>query len=158
MPGSNPDEFFAELTMWYWGYRGELSMEGPKPEDGREGFKQYDPDAFALMDDFYYGRMPVARLDLAVLQPLGPEKESELRSDKSGERTTIRFLNRENRPLEVFWLDADGKRTDSTKLPPYGKLTKTTQAGHAWLVADEQGKAVAVFVAEAKRGVAEVGQ
>jgi hypothetical protein len=155
--GTNPDEYFAELTMWYWGTRGELSMEGPKPEDGREGLKQYDPEAFALMDDFYSGRMAVPKLDYADLPPLAPEKETQMRSDKSGERTSIRFVNKGNQPLQVFWLNAEGKREASGKLPPYGKLWKRTQVGHVWLVADEGGKGLAIFVADAKRGVAAAG-
>ena len=55
--GSNPDEFFAELTMWYFGTHGDLHMTCPKPENGPEGFKKYDPEAYALFDDFYQGRM-----------------------------------------------------------------------------------------------------
>ncbi len=58
--GSNPDEYFAELTMWYFGTHGDLTMEGPKPENGTEGLKKYDPEAFTLFDDFYQGRIPVA--------------------------------------------------------------------------------------------------
>jgi hypothetical protein len=57
--GSNPDEYFAELTMWYFGTHGDMHMEGPKPQDGPEGLKKYDPEAFKLFDDFYQGRMPV---------------------------------------------------------------------------------------------------
>ena len=57
--GSNPDEFFAELTMWYFGTHGDLGMTGPKPENGREGFKKYDPEALALMDDFYRGSIDI---------------------------------------------------------------------------------------------------
>ena len=56
--GSNPDEFFAELSMWYFGMHGELRMSGPKPADGPEGLKKYDPEAFALMDGYYRGRLP----------------------------------------------------------------------------------------------------
>ena len=156
--GSNPDEYFAELTMWYWGYRGEMSMAGPKPEDGRDGLKQYDPEAFALMDDFYSGRINVPKIEYVDLQPLGPEKESTTKSDKSGERTSIRFVNHGNKPLEIFWLDAEGQRKSSGKLPPYGSLSKRTQAGHAWIVADEQGKCVAIYIADSKRGVAEISQ
>ena len=59
--GTNPDEFFAELSMWYFGTHGDLKMEGPKPADGPEGLKRYDPEAFALLDDFYQGRIPVER-------------------------------------------------------------------------------------------------
>lgn len=56
---SNPDEFFAELTMWYFGTHGDLHMRGPKPADGPAGLKQYDPDAYALLDDFYRGRITI---------------------------------------------------------------------------------------------------
>jgi len=60
---SNPNEFFSELTMWYWGTRGDLNMQGPKPENGPEGLKKYDPEAYALMDDFYSGRIPIPKLE-----------------------------------------------------------------------------------------------
>jgi alpha-glucosidase len=56
---SNPDEFFAELTMWYFGTHGDMNMNEPKPENGSAGLKKYDPEAFALFDDFYKGRLPV---------------------------------------------------------------------------------------------------
>ncbi|HEU5070802.1 MAG TPA: hypothetical protein VFV96_10385 [Verrucomicrobiae bacterium] len=55
--GSNLDEFFAELTMWYFGTHGDLGMNGPKPANGRAGLKAYDPEAFKLLDDFYSGRL-----------------------------------------------------------------------------------------------------
>lgn len=57
--GSNPDEYFAELTMWYFGTHGDMNMTGPKPENGTEGLKKYDPEAFKLFDAFYQGRIPV---------------------------------------------------------------------------------------------------
>jgi len=61
--GSNPDEFFAELTMWYFGTHGDLHMTGDKPENGPEGLKKYDPEAFALLDEFYSGRIKVPLMD-----------------------------------------------------------------------------------------------
>jgi hypothetical protein len=57
------DEFFAELTMWYFGTHGDLSMTGPKPANGREGLKRYDPEAFALIDDFYSGRIEIGKIE-----------------------------------------------------------------------------------------------
>jgi len=59
---SNPDEFFAELTMWYFGTHGDEKMTGEKPGDGPEGLKKYDPEAYALFDDFYSGRIPIAAM------------------------------------------------------------------------------------------------
>ena len=43
--------------MWYFGTHGDLHMTGAKPENGPEGLKKYDPEAFALFDQFYSGRM-----------------------------------------------------------------------------------------------------
>jgi hypothetical protein len=57
--GSNPDEYFAELTMWYFGTHGDMTMTGPKPENGTEGLKKYDPEAFQLFDKFYKGKLAV---------------------------------------------------------------------------------------------------
>lgn len=59
--GSNPDEFFAELTMWYFGTHGDLGMTGSKPENGREGLRKYDTEAFAVFDDFYNGKIQIGR-------------------------------------------------------------------------------------------------
>jgi alpha-glucosidase len=57
---SNADEFFAELTMWYFGTHGDMNMNEPKPRTGPEGLKEYDPESYALFDDFYKGRLRVA--------------------------------------------------------------------------------------------------
>ena len=67
---SNPDEFFAELTMWYFGTHGDMNMREPKPQNGPEGLKAYDPEAYALFDDFYQGRLGSAHL------PADPEEGS----------------------------------------------------------------------------------
>ena len=58
---SNDDEFFAELAMWYFGTHGDLHMTGPKPANGPAGLKAYDPDAYALWDEFFSGRIKIAR-------------------------------------------------------------------------------------------------
>jgi hypothetical protein len=47
------------LTMWYFGTHGDMNMTGQKPENGAEGLKKYDPEAYQLFDDFYQGRLPV---------------------------------------------------------------------------------------------------
>jgi hypothetical protein len=78
---SNPDEFFAELTMWYFGTHGDLHMTGPKPANGPEGLKQYDPEAFALLDEFYSGRMKIALIPRAHA----------LRSDEDDAKETSRY-------------------------------------------------------------------
>jgi hypothetical protein len=61
--GSNPNEYFAELTMWYFGTHGDMNMTGPKPENGPEGLKKYDPDAYALFDHFYSGQIDIGAVE-----------------------------------------------------------------------------------------------
>ena len=53
----NEHEFFAELSMWYWGTHGDLGMKGKPPANGREGLRAYDPEACRLFDDLYRGRL-----------------------------------------------------------------------------------------------------
>jgi hypothetical protein len=53
---SNSDEFFAELTMWYFGTHGDLRMKGNPPANGPDGLKRYDPQAFALFAAFFSGQ------------------------------------------------------------------------------------------------------
>ncbi len=56
---SDEHEFFAELTMWYFGTHGDRPKGSDLPEPGKEPFKAYDPDAFKLLDDLYSGKMPI---------------------------------------------------------------------------------------------------
>lgn len=62
---SNDDEFFAELAMWYFGTHGDLHMTGLKPANGPDGLKAYDPDAFALFDELFSGRISISRTSRA---------------------------------------------------------------------------------------------
>ncbi len=58
--GSNSNEFFAELTMWYFNSHGSYNgFKGVVPDHGTEGLKKYDPEAFALFDEFYSGKMDI---------------------------------------------------------------------------------------------------
>jgi hypothetical protein len=54
---ANEHKFFVELSMWYFGTHGDLHMEGAKPANGPEGLKAYDPEAFALLEEFYSGKL-----------------------------------------------------------------------------------------------------
>lgn len=85
--GSNADEFFAELTMWYFGTRGDLSMTGPKPADGPEGLKAYDQEAFALMDDFYSGRIEISKVE--PRRRGRRAREEEISADPSSDATSL---------------------------------------------------------------------
>ena len=97
--GSNVDEFFAELTMWYFGTHGDTGMTGPKPENGAEGLKNYDPEAYALMDDFYSGRIVVGKVE-----PRRGRSSEPFRKNPEREGSQTHFLRRSYRSDRVWRL------------------------------------------------------
>ena len=151
---TNEHEFWAELTMWYFGTHGDLGMIGAKPANGPEGLKAYDPDAYALLDSIYMGRVPVARIEVVMLKPYPPEREKDLRSGGEKESVTVRFVNRTNREVTLYWLDAEGKRHAYGKLEPGDRTAQNTFASHVWLAAGLDDAAVALFVAGPKQALA----
>lgn len=59
---TNNTEFFAELTMWYFGTFGDTKGLDPKPAPGKEGLRAYDPEAYELLDKIYPGKLTIPRL------------------------------------------------------------------------------------------------
>lgn len=53
---TNSNEFLAELTMWYFGTKGDLGQMSPAPTRGGEGLRSYDPEAFELLKEIYEGK------------------------------------------------------------------------------------------------------
>jgi len=57
--GSNASEYFAELTMWYFGSHGEYVRRADhQPSAGPGGLAQYDELGFALLTAIYSGTHP----------------------------------------------------------------------------------------------------
>lgn len=151
---TNEHEFWAELTMWYFGTHGDLNMTGEKPANGRDGLKAYDPEAFGLLDAIYSGRVPVKRVETITLQSYPPEREKDLRSGGEGQSVTVRFVNRTSTEVTLYWIDGDGKRHPYGKVPPGKRTAQNTFASHVWLAAGPDDKAIALFVADEKQGLA----
>jgi hypothetical protein len=56
--GVNPREYWATLSMWYFGTHGQFlpSMRPARvPAPGPDGLKAYDPEGLALLDSLYRG-------------------------------------------------------------------------------------------------------
>ena len=151
---TNEHEFWAELTMWYFGTHGDRNMKGAKPADGPEGLKTYDPEAYDLLDAIYSGRVPVTRITVSELKPHPPRKEKDLRSGGETETVTIRFVNRSDREVTLYWIDGDGKRHAYGKIGAGDRAVQSTFKSHVWLVAGLDDKAIALFVAGAADGMA----
>ncbi len=75
-------------------------------------------------------------------------------SRRTGEETTLTFINRTAGEVKLFWLDAEGQRQGYGALGPGGTRDQHTFAGHVWLVTDGEGKTLAVFEAQEDGGEA----
>jgi hypothetical protein len=150
---TNQDEFLAELSMWYFGTHGDVGRISPPPRSGSGWLREYDPEAFRLLDDLYSGRITVKRIKLDMLAPRPAAQEAVTRSS-DGSATTLRFRNRTAQELQLHWVDYQGKRQSYGTLPPGEQRAQRTYANHVWLVTDESGKDIALFVAVPRPGLA----
>lgn len=155
---TNEHEFWAELTMWYFGTHGDMGMTGVKPANGAEGLKAYDPEAYDLLDSIYSGRVPVKRVAVEILKPLPPAREKDLRSGQETKPVTIDFVNRTGEPVSLYWIDPMGKRQPYGVLDPGDRDSRNTFRSHVWLAARPNGEAIALFVAGTRRGLARIGE
>jgi hypothetical protein len=153
---TNVSEFWAELTMWYFGTHGDMNMTGDKPENGPQGLKRYDPESYALLDAIYSGRVPVTRNHITLLRPLPPSREANLRSGASHQAATLTFVNRTGREYRIYWLDEGGKRRPYGTLAPYSRHEQETFRTHVWLLAADDEKAIALFIPTDDKNIAQI--
>lgn len=68
-------------------------------------------------------------------------------SVRTGEETSITFMNRTTEDIEIYWIDSERQRRHYASVRPGGEHRQHTYAGHVWLVTEQAGKRGAVFVA-----------
>jgi dipeptidyl aminopeptidase/acylaminoacyl peptidase len=79
--------------------------------------------------------------------------EAELRpSIRSSNETSITFINRTKDAVDVYWIDYVGEKRHYAKIEVNGQHEQHTYTGHVWLVTDNAGKTLAVFVATEDAG------
>jgi dipeptidyl aminopeptidase/acylaminoacyl peptidase len=65
------------------------------------------------------------------------------RSARTGDDSSVTFVNRTPAPVDLFWLDEGGQRHGYGKIPPGGRREQHTFAGHVWWVLDARGTLLA---------------
>ncbi len=78
------------------------------------------------------------------LQPLSGSRPSR----RSGRETSITFVNRAKKDIEIYWIDSQRQRKHYATAGVGEQHRQHTFAGHVWLVTDKDGKALATFMAE----------
>ena len=71
-----------------------------------------------------------------LLKPQNCLVENNLRSLNSNSSTYIRFINRTNSLIKVYWIDFTGKRQHYFDLAPNQTQDQQTYVTHPWLIAE----------------------
>lgn len=155
---NNEGEFWAELSMWYFGSRGDFGKINPPPEEGNAWLSKYDAGAFKLLDDIYSGRLKPQRQTAETLTEIAISQESKLKSKDATVPVKIRFLNLTDKTLKLFWLDYEGKRKFYSEVQAFGEAEQSTYATHPWLVTDGLNSPIAIYFSSGKNGIARIGE
>lgn len=68
-------------------------------------------------------------------------------SRRTGEETSVTFINKTSQSITLFWIDTEGRRQKYETIKPGEQYHRHTYGGHVWLVTDESEKPLAVFEA-----------
>jgi dipeptidyl-peptidase-4 len=89
----------------------------------------------------------------AGVTALSPQ-DAPQRSRRTGDETSLTFVNGTQDEVELFWLSTEGERRSYGRLRPSESRDQHTFAGHVWLAAARDGKPIAVFEATERGGEA----
>lgn len=96
----------------------------------------------------------IFKSEFDVLQRLNPELEHAL-SSAAGKATTVTFCNLSDDPVQVYWINFKGERQKWRELLKPGALSVCRQSftDHAWLIADEHGEGLGLYVLNKQDGL-----
>ena len=136
----NPSEFFAELSMWYFGSHGDFGDIRPKPTRGRMWLKRYDIDSYRLLKHIYSDNNAVNKISRVHLPNLLVNNDSRsFKSQSSLSKSSIIFRNDTTETYKLFWADYKGQRKPFGHLHPGTGRFQVTYVGHVWIITDSRG-------------------
>jgi dipeptidyl aminopeptidase/acylaminoacyl peptidase len=114
---------------------------GPKPDS----LLLASQGRWWLLDLHSYTLEPTNRADgLSTSLPATTQPRP---TRRTGEETSITFVNRTTAEAVIYWLTETGERRRYATVGPGQRFDQHTYAGHVWLVTDAAGKTLAVFEA-----------
>ena len=154
---TNEREYFAELSMWYFGGRGDADKLPKTWKPGPRWLKSYDPEGFDLLDRIYTGALEIERKKIIPLAKLPASREKDLRA-YSGDAVSVTFFNNSSRPVRLYWLNNEGLRKPYGIIPSRGRREQRTFTTHPFLIADENDRGLVIFVAGTEDATATIDE
>jgi len=119
----------------YWGH-----SQGGFVDVSRSAFLEPTPTNSALPSIW----------PLLLVTAIPASQEPTLRSPSTSEKVNLQIVNRSGKVLHVYWLNHSGVRELPEQIVVDDNLVLETFQGHLWVVADDQGKALAIYRAPDK--------
>lgn len=151
---TNEAEFFAELSMWYFGSHGDVGKIEPRPQPGREWLRDYDAASYRLFDRLYSGRRQVDAQPHVRLQPypLPPPPTAieertaaavgkKLSARGGGKPCSIVFDNQTDQHFTLSWVDYKGELRRMGAVHPAEKKGMRSYGGHSFVLSVPAGTA-----------------
>jgi len=79
-------------------------------------------------------------------------------SRQTGEETSITFINRTDKDVDIYWIDSERQRKRYTTVAAGEQYRQHTFSGHVWLVTDKDGKPLLTFMATEEAGDAVIDE
>ena len=154
---TNEAEFFAELSMWYFGSHGDLGKIEPRPQPGPGWLEEYDPSSYKFFDRLYSGQLqvraePHVRLQPRPLPPPTAAVEARtaaavaknLAARHDGKPCSIVFDNQTAERFTLSWVDYKGELRRMGAVHPAEKKGMRSYGGHSFVLSvDEKGPGAA---------------
>lgn len=144
---SNSGEYFAELSMWYFGGHGDFIDDKKKiPKPGPGGLAEHDGLGFKVLSNIYGGDVAVELPEKTTAKTLSPITGFEINSIQSNtgpmkhNKVSLSFKldeknNNEDIDYLVSWVNYKGDVKWGFRINKSCPHFKTnTFTGHAWLV------------------------
>lgn len=141
--GSNASEYWAELSMWYWGTHGEFVQPG-MPAPGPGGLHAYDPDGFALVAAIYSGAHPAfgpGPGHAAPQRAVAIARDADLAAYRSvpgdGEACELVVRNATDAAQVLRWIDSRGAPHVYATVAAGDVCVQHTFVGHVWALGSQ---------------------
>ena len=158
------EEYFAELSMWFWGSHGEFACSTQKlPRPGPHGLAEYDAHGFDLVGSVYGGSHPsfsvnATETEPVVLRPilirpiceaiqlLSTIAECDRHDDgEVGVQEMACTLEIDNQAgshtIQLSWVTHDGIPKSYGEVAAGTRSTRSTFSGHTWMVEGDSMRA-----------------
>jgi von Hippel-Lindau disease tumor supressor len=98
----------------------------------------------------------VTTSSLALAQRKHTAENGGIRSVNGDVSTSVRFVNRKQIMLKIYWLNYEGQRVFYRSLNPGERYIQQTYLTHPWLITDVNDNALYVFFPDAQLRTVEI--